>query len=180
MIRRFANAALATGPLWGLLVGLSVAQAADAPRIAIFPFEINDTSGEVRDLTQEQAARLTMVTDEVSSMLAERGATIVDVSMHKPALATMPELWQCDGCEAPLAREESAEIAITGMVHKMSTLVQSIALVARDVDSGKIIGDASVSIRGDTDRAWRRGVRYIVKRDLLGPKVHANLRHIDE
>lgn len=180
MIRRVSTAAFTTGLFGSLLVGISAAQATDAPRIAVFPFEINDTSGEPRDQTRIQNERLAMVTREVTTMLAERGATIVDVSKHGAALETMPKLWQCDGCETPLARQESAEISITGMVHKMSTLIQAILLVARDTETGKIIGDASVSIRGDTDQAWRRGVRYIVKHDLLGPKVLANLRHIDE
>lgn len=176
MIRRFASTALAVS----LLLGISAAQATDAPRIAVFPFELNDTSGEARDLTQVHSARLAMVTKEATTMLAARGATIVDVSRFDDQLAGMSNLYHCNGCEVPLARETNADTAITGMVHKVSTLIQSILIVARDVDSGKVIGSASVSIRGDTDQAWRRGVRYIVKRDLLGEKVHANLRHIDE
>ncbi|AXS39761.1 DUF3280 domain-containing protein [Breoghania sp. L-A4] len=153
--------------------------AADAPRIAVFPFELNDTSGEQRDTHDAEQARLAMVTQVAGRMLAERGAEIVDVSAYAGKLETMPRLWQCNGCEVPLAREAGADIAITGMVHKVSTLIQSILLIARDTESGRIIGNASVSIRGDTDQAWRRGVRYIVKRDMLGETVHARLRHID-
>lgn len=149
---------------------------AGPPEIAVFPFELNDTSGEPGDHAAEQAARLALVTREAETWLAERGAVLVDVAPFAARLEALPRLWQCNGCEAPLAREAGAQIALTGMVHKVSTLIQSILIVARDAETGTLLGTASVSIRGDTDEAWTRGVRYILKRGLLGEKVMAGLR----
>lgn len=165
--------------LLGICLLPAVAIAATAPRIAVFPFEINDTSGEPEDQRAEQRERLKMVTGVVQSMLAERGARIITPSGLDEKLPAMPALWECNGCEAPLAAEAEADISVTGLVSKVSTLIQSILIVARDANSGEVIGSASVSIRGDTEEAWRRGVRYIIKKDLLGERVHAGMRHIE-
>lgn len=150
---------------------------AGSARIAVFPFALNDTSieGEMRGIDPAETARLAMITRDVRDKLTARGAEIVDLDGRSEAVALLPDPWNCNGCEVALAREAGATISLTGFVHKVSTLIQSIAIIAHDTESGRMLGNASVSIRGNTDKAWRHGVDYILKHRLLGEKVEAAL-----
>lgn len=174
-MRRILLASLAAGLMTGLIAG-PAALAAPA-RVAVFPFALKDTSleGEVGGLDPAETARLAMITTEVESRLSARGIDVVDLTGHAADIADLQAPWDCFGCEVTIARAEGADVSLTGFVHKVSTLIQSISIIAYDTETGKMLGNASVSIRGNTDEAWKRGVDYILKKGLLGEKVTAAL-----
>ncbi len=146
-------------------------------RVAVFPFLLRDTSMEhpAGRIDEAERARLAMITAELSDMLAARGMVPVDLAGHREDIDALQPPWICPPCGARLAKDIRAEIAITGFVHKVSTLIQSVTIIAYDVRSGDMLGNASVSIRGNTDEAWRRGVSFIAERRLWGPRVEAAL-----
>jgi hypothetical protein len=76
-------------------------------------------------------------------------------------------LAHCNGCDARLARELGAEVAITGEVQKTSNLILHISVYLRDAETGALAGGGSADIRGNTDESWRRGLDFIVKRRIL-------------
>ena len=148
-----------------LVVPLATATASTPPRIAVFDFEMVDTSGEA--FTQDQQRRLRLATQEMRKLLAERdGVLAINVEPERQAITEAGYLRNCTGCIEPIARRLGADLALLGTVHKVSSLILYIAVTIFDAESGAAIKNATVSIRGDTDTAWLRGVRYIVRNKL--------------
>lgn len=133
--------------------------------IAVFPFELYDTSGEPR--TPAHDRRLLMVTEQLREGLDGLDAYVV-VSLT-PVASRLPDLghiYGCNGCELDLAKVVGAEQAATGLVHKVSTLIQYIQITVKDVATGQVLRQVAASIRGDTDEAWSRGVAWLIEHRL--------------
>jgi hypothetical protein len=62
-----------------------------------------------------------------------------------------------------VARELGAEVAVFGTVNKVSTLILSMEIKVMSVESGKEITRGVADIRGDNDRAWLRGMQWLVQ-----------------
>jgi hypothetical protein len=146
--------------------GFSSPAAEPAPprSIAVFEFELIDTSGEPERAEHRQ--RLHEVTEEMRRLLAERGFRIVDLAPAAERIAQAGYLHGCNGCEADIAAELGADLALRGTVNKVSTLILYVTVAVTDAHTSIPLRVASVSIRGDTDTAWLRGVRYLVRERL--------------
>ena len=66
-----------------------------------------------------------------------------------------------------IARRAGAEIAITGTVRKVSSLILNINIQVREVAGGKLTRALQADIRGNTDESWLRGIRWLVANRLL-------------
>jgi len=150
-----------------ILVGLSLAPlpAAAQAVIAVFPFELYDTSGEPR--TPAHDRRLEMVTAQLRAGLDELDAyTVVPLTPVADRLPDLGHIYGCNDCELDLAKAVGARQAATGLVHKVSTLIQYIQITVKDVATGQVLRRATASIRGDTDEAWSRGVAWLIEHRL--------------
>lgn len=136
-----------------------------APRIAVFDFELVDTSGE--SASSEQAERLLLISRELRALLAA-GAEYepVDIEPVRPEILEAGYLSSCNGCEAAIARKLGADFALVGTVHKISTLIQYISVRITDADDGTTVNVSTVSIRGNSDTAWLRGIHYLARNKL--------------
>ena len=65
-----------------------------------------------------------------------------------------------------MARDAGAELAVVTVVHKLSTLISSMHVWMVDVADRRVVREAAVSLRGDTDEAWRRAADYLVRNVL--------------
>jgi hypothetical protein len=52
---------------------------------------------------------------------------------------------------------------MTAWVQKVSNLILNINIQIRDVQSGLIMLNKSVDIRGNTETSWLRGIRYMAR-----------------
>ncbi|WGR93178.1 DUF3280 domain-containing protein [Bradyrhizobium sp. ISRA435] len=148
---------------------------AEPPKLAVFDFEMIDTSlqGEVSGPRADEQARLGRVGDQVRKELAESGKfRVVDIAPVNAA-AHGSHLQACGGCDVTLADKLGADLAITGVVQKVSNLILNINLYLRDVHSGKLLAAASVDMRGNTDESWQRATDYLVRNHLLAPNYGA-------
>jgi hypothetical protein len=131
----------------------------DLPSVALAGFSYRDTSGEVRDQTQEHHARLDMLNRLFRGNLASGGKfTLVEVDCQSTECAVQ------DGV-APAALAESAARAgarylVAGGVQKMSTLVQWARISILDLKERKVVLDRLYTFRGDTDDAWRHAALF--------------------
>jgi hypothetical protein len=150
-----------------LLPGPSEAQ--EAPRrVAVFDVEFWDTSGEGEQ--PEQAARLAMLGALLRDRLADRSDyAMVDLAPVRPEIEARRPLFRCGGCQLEIARKAGAGCALNVIVRKMSTLVQEIALILADVERDEVVAFHSVSIRNNSDDAWRQGLLYILDHRLPAP-----------
>jgi hypothetical protein len=141
-------------------------------RTAVFDMEFRDTSlqGQVSGLNAGEQQRLAMLTMRLRDALAGSGRyDVVDIGpVREAALAS--NLQNCGGCERRLASELGAELAVTGVVQKVSNLILNINIYVRDVATGKLVEGYSADIRSNTDESWLRGLNWILKNRLLAEK----------
>ena len=138
-------------------------------RTAVFDIEFRDTSldGQMSGSNPAEQQRLILLSARLREALAESGRyEVLDISpVREAALAS--NLQNCGGCDRKLAAEIGADLAITGMVQKVSNLILNINVYIRDVASGKLMEGHSADIRSNTDESWLRGLNWILKNRLL-------------
>ena len=136
-----------------------------APAIAVFPFEFVDTSGE--NPSPDRDARLKMATSVLSEALEKTGRyTSVDLGQFHAEIDAMAPRYQCGDCFLAVARKAGAAFAAVSVIHKVSTLISSMDIGIFDVSNGAFLADLSGQIRGDTDEAYRHGVKFLVRNRL--------------
>ena len=148
-----------------LLLGLVPAAANSAPlRAAVFRFELDDSSlaGPMQQPSAADRHRIELITQQLRAALARSGRYEVVATQPVAAQANQTDLQDCGPCGTGLARKLGAQVAVTGWVQKVSDLILNINLVIRDVATGKRLNAGSVSIRGDTDIAWTRGLDVLL------------------
>ncbi|UTD29362.1 DUF2380 domain-containing protein [Bradyrhizobium sp. WD16] len=126
--------------------------------IAVVDFDYTDGSGEMRDQSQEHAARL------AAFMTALRNDLSARANLRVVAPSCSPEPCAPAGPRDDLlaaARAAGASIVLVGGVHKTSTLVQWANVEAIDAATGRILFHKLFSFRGDNDEAWRRAESFI-------------------
>jgi Protein of unknown function (DUF2380) len=162
-------------PLAALLLAVTLAAgpaaAAEAPRLALFPFELIDSSlqpGERQGRDPADRARLAMIQDELRAALRDSGRyELVDTTPAAAAIEAAGYLWSCNGCELGIARKLDADLALVGWVQKVSNLILNLNVVVRNTATRKPVLAGSVDIRGDTDESWRHGMLYLIRHRLL-------------
>jgi Protein of unknown function (DUF2380) len=154
-----------------LLACPAVVRAADPPKLAIFDFEMVDSSlqGEVYGPRDDEQGRLKRVGDQLRQQLGESGKfQILDIAPVNAA-AHQSNLQACGGCDVKLAQQLGADLEITGVVQKVSNLILNINIYLRDIHTGRLVTLVSADMRGNTDESWTRATNYLVRDRLLAP-----------
>jgi len=137
---------------------------AEVPRAAIFDFSFYDSSlqGEMSGPRADEQARLAHLNVQLRTLLAQSGRyQPVDMAPVETE-ARASNLQACGGCELTMARKLGADVAVTGLVQKVSNLILNINVAIRDVATGRVVQAQSVDIRGNTDETWSRGLSFLV------------------
>ena len=155
--------------LHGVLAA-SVATGAEPTRLAVFDFELIDTSlqGEIKGVDPADQARLRMIEAELRERLAQSDRfELVDMAPGAEQIDAAGFLWSCNGCEVRIAERLGADLALVGWVQKVSNLILNLNVVIRDTATRERVFATSVDIRGNTDESWRHGIRYLLEKRLL-------------
>ena len=164
------------GWMVAILLAATLSAPADAnpPKLAVFDLELIDTSVE-GDAKSPKAVqdRLVRAGDQLRRELAQSGKfEIVDIAPVNVA-AHDSNLQACGGCDVKFAQQLGADLALTGVVRKISNLFVNISLFVRDVPSGRLVSAMNADLRGDTDESWSRATSYLVRDRLLAPNYGA-------
>jgi hypothetical protein len=154
-----------------LTLAIATPVRADPPKLAVFDFELVDTSlqGEVIGPRADEHDRLMRVGDQLRKELAESGRfQLLDISTVNAA-AHGSNLQACGGCDVKYAQQLGADLAMTGVVQKVSNLILNINVYLRDVHTGALVTSISVDLRGNTDESWSRATSYLLRNRLLAP-----------
>jgi hypothetical protein len=157
--------------LVALTLLLPVSAHADPPKAAVFDFELLDTSlqGEIDGLRKDEQQRLIRTSEQIRKGLAESGKfTVLDIAPVNAA-AHASNLQACGGCDVDLAQKLGADLAITGVVQKVSNLILSLNIYLRDARTGRLVTSMSADFRGNTDESWQRTTSYLLRNRLLAP-----------
>src|SRR5689334_5377432 len=159
--------------LTGLLIAFSPAAAgAREQSAAIFDFELTDTSrdNQLAPTDAEHLKRLALISERLRTRLADSGRfSVVDIA-PVARQAQGSNLQSCGGCDVKLASEVGADLAVTGMVFKISNLILNMTIFVRDTNTGKNLAVAQADLRGDTDESWTRTLDWLVRNRLLDPE----------
>jgi Protein of unknown function (DUF2380) len=148
----------------------STAGAMEPQRLAVFDFELIDTSlqGEMEGIDPADQARLRMIEAELRQGLEKSGRyELVDTAPVADQVDAAGYLWSCNGCEVGIARQLSADLALVGWVQKVSNLILNLNVVIRDTGTREQVFASSVDIRGNTDEGWQHGIGYLLENRLL-------------
>jgi Protein of unknown function (DUF2380) len=141
------------------------AQAGALPRVAVFDFEMINTSS--LPITPAEDARLKRLGETLRKRLAESGLVqVVDIGPVEEA-ARASNLQFCGGCDGDLAMKVGAQLSITGTVQKVSDLILNENIYLRDAASGKMLAVMSADMRGNTDETWSRALVWLLRYRLI-------------
>jgi len=132
-------------------------------RAAIFDFSFDDTSlqAQMSGLSAGDLSRLKQLNAQLRTLLTESGRyQPVDMAPVE-AEARASNLDACGGCAITMARKVGAQVAVTGLVQKVSNLILNINVTIADVATRQVLAAQSVDIRGDTDESWTRGLNFL-------------------
>jgi hypothetical protein len=152
-----------------MLLSLSMPALAAQTRVAVFEFELIDTSleGAMNGPRADEQRRLSLLADELRKQLAASGRYVpVDLS-PVAAEARASNLQACGGCDAGMARRAGAELAVTGTVQKISNLILNMNIYVRDASDGHLVTRMSADFRGNTDESWSRALDWLVRNRML-------------
>lgn len=158
-----------------LMLASSGPARADPPKVAVFDFELMDTSlqGEVDGPRPDEKDRLMRAGDQLRKAMAESGQyAIIDIGPVNAA-AHGKNLQACGGCDMQYAQELGADLAITGVVQKVSNLILNMNIYLRDVHTGRLVTSVSADLRGNTDESWSRAMSFLLRNRLLAPNLGA-------
>src|SRR3954468_3748014 len=95
--------------------------AAEPTRVAVFDFEMIDTSldGEMKGTSAEEKARLAKLAPALREKLSASDRFVLVDTNPVNARAHAQNLQACGGCDATLAHEVGADVAVTGTVQKV-------------------------------------------------------------
>jgi len=147
--------------------------AAEAPpagprHAALMDFElINEMADYETDAARTTLQqRLHLIDQALRRELVERGLyRVLDNAGAEELIArerALHELRHCNGCEFDIGRALGAEVVILAWVQKVSNLILNINIEVKDVKTQRTLYTKSVDLRGNTDRSWLRGIRYMV------------------
>jgi hypothetical protein len=144
---------------------------ADPLKAAVFDIELLDTSlqGAVSGPRADEQRRLKDITDQLRKALADSGKFVVLDIAPVNAAAHASNLQACGGCDVQYAQQIEADLAITGVVQKVSALILNMNIYLRDAHTGKLITGMSADFRSNTDESWSRTMNYLLRNRLLAP-----------
>lgn len=145
--------------------GQSVRAADTPPTLAVLPFEVEDTSGEVGPNNHDaMLARATTITAE---QIAASGIFSVvpqqEVSAAVAEVNSGTHLRRCNGCELDIAARAGARYVLIGWINKVSTLVLSFHIDIKNAKTGKPVYSRAFDFRGDNEKAYAHAVRTMVR-----------------
>ncbi len=140
------------------------AAAGEPAKIAVFPFEVFDTSGEAARIGPDRIAK---ATDLLARTLHGTGQYApVDLAPYAREIAGLQPPDECGQCWAAVARRAGATLEVLPSVHKVSTLITLMTLWFADLHTMRYVAHVEGQIRGDTDEAYARGIAFLVTQEL--------------
>jgi hypothetical protein len=155
--------------------------AAEAPRIAVLDFELNDLT--VNPRSAEEIERTASIKSSLEEALASRHGypiAAVDPKAQQAADQGFGYLFDHSDAAAALARQFGADWIIVGRVHKASYLFVYFKARVVNVKTGELAGDLVVEVKGPQKKLTIRGVESLADRideTLKQPPSGTTLAH---
>jgi hypothetical protein len=154
-----------------LLAGVQGASAAQPARdIVVFDFEMMDSSAGAGYFSPDDRDRryLAEATQVAKDYLAKAGTyKIVDAKPAAAELAKAGELRNCNGCEAGIASKLGGDLAMTGVVNRISRTEYEMLIKVVDANTGAQVAVGYTGLRMGANYSWPRGAKLLMERRVL-------------
>lgn len=159
--RALLTAALAAG-----LALAAGAARAEPEKVAVFDFQF--AQGAPLPPTEDDKARLKRTADELRRLLKDSGKyEVISTDPVKDEVDKTVDLRACGGCADAMGRKLGAQAIFVGQVQKVSNLILNMNVYLKPTKEGAQEQAFSVDLRGDTDESFDRGIKYLVKNQLM-------------
>ena len=153
--------------LWAAVTALAIQPSAGAEsdiiRIAVFDFELKDTTAAGGGPDAIDAEHLRASTEEARSRLSASGRyMVVETNSVADEVASAGGILNCKGCDGRLAERLGAEQSLTGYVARVSRTEYTVSLLLRDAPTGEVISHGFTGLRLGANYAWPRGVTWLM------------------
>ena len=137
-------------------------------KLAVFDFELDDTSAGASLTNAADAVQLGLVTTEVRKLIEQSGRyRLIDVSRADAEAVKAHTLGKCDGCDATIASKLDAEQSLIGIVTRISRMEYQVTYRIRDARTGAVVATEQTGLRMGADYSWTRGAAALIKTRLL-------------
>lgn len=157
-----------------LIIAFMVSQAHASQKIALYPFELDIPATEEdffigeKKANAEEEARLGLIRTEFEKALKADGRyEVVDLAPLKEEITQAQPLRTCNDCDVEIAKKAGAELALLGIVNKVSETHLNLIVQIREVATGATVNSMQVVVQGNTDDTWLHGARWLLKNRLL-------------
>jgi hypothetical protein len=154
-----------------LLAGVHGAVAAEPPKdVVVFDFEMMDSSAGAGIIPPDEhdTRYLAESTQVAKDHLSSAGTyQIVDAKPAAAELAKAGELRRCDGCEAAIASKLGGELAVTGIVNRISRTEYEMLIKVVDARTGAPVALGYSGLRMGANYSWPRGAKWLMERRVL-------------
>jgi len=160
--------ALLTGVV--LMASLGAAAAESTRNIVVFDFEMMDSSAGAGIIPRDDRDRqyLAESTQVAKDYLAKTGTyKIVDAKPAAAEIAKAGELRSCNGCEAGIASKLGGQLAMTGVVNRISRTEYEILIKVVDANTGAPVSVGYSGLRMGANYSWPRGAKWLMERRVL-------------
>lgn len=148
----------------------SQAAETDAVKIAVFAFELKDTSAGAGIIAPDaiDAESLRKSTEEARRMLDASGRyRVVDTGRVVAEVMSAGGAHRCNGCEVPLARELGADRSMIGVFTRVSRTEYALQVLVRDARTGTVLANGFTGLRMGANDSWPRAVKWLITNRIL-------------
>lgn len=149
---------------------VSKAAGPDPVKIAVFDFELKDTSagGGIIDRDAIDIENMKMSTEQARRMLLASGRySIIDTGPVAGEVTSAGGIQNCDGCDAPLAKKLGADQSMVGVITRLNRTEFTLQILVRDAKSGTVVSNDFTGLRMGANYAWPRGVKWLIEKKIL-------------
>lgn len=125
------------------------------------------TEGALNGVRPDEVTRERLSEDYIRERLTDQGFEVLSTAAIDAEIDKVTNPARCNGCDLAFGRQLGARYVIMSEVNKVSNLIQSVNIQVRDVETGQQVKGMVVDIRGNTDEAWLRGLRYVLDRHVF-------------
>ncbi len=146
--------------LLGVIMSLSCAASLAETRILILDFELNDIAG-ITPTPQEELERTASLGPLLRDAIAKNaGYKVLPTNKDEQAKANAGFGYLLDHSDeaAKLGKQSGADFVVVGQIHKPSFLFAYLRVHLVDANSGKLVGNHYVEIKGSTKKVTEKGV----------------------
>lgn len=138
--------------------------------IVVFDFEMMDSSAAAGIIPPDEldAKYLAEATEVAKRYLQAEGSyRIVDAKPASADVARAGTLLNCNGCEARIASTLGGELAMTGIVNRISRTEYEMLIRVVDAGTGARVAGGYTGLRMGANYSWPRGARWLMERRVM-------------